>query len=169
MVGTIGCKSLHIEEENLAGFCRLAILVKNPSLLALRNDAKDDYWISAYRERTGTLSSQKLWMPTPSWRRCLKKEGSVVSRLTVARCRAADHRSRFMGGWGIVGGHVSQTVSAGAVNIAKKNGYAFAFRRWRDASGYGTFEALCLLAQLCANLPLYLHLWHNFTSTGCRS
>ena len=100
MVEQLAAKAYTLKK--ILGFCHLYIGQESVAVGAAAS-TKDDYWISAYREHGHALA--KGMDANSIMAEMFGKETGCVKGLGGSM-HLFDSESRFMGGWGIVGGHV---------------------------------------------------------------
>ena len=148
-------------QRKILGFCHLYIGQESVAVGAAVS-TKDDYWMAAYREHGQAMAkgvSAKAMMAELFG----KETGS--SRGQGGSMHIFDRENGFMGGYGIVGGHVPlATGVAWAAKQRKEGKVAVCFFGDGAANQGAFFEALCL-AQLY-KLPAVFICENNFYAMG---
>jgi pyruvate dehydrogenase E1 component alpha subunit len=148
-------------QRKILGFCHLYIGQESVAVGAAVS-TKDDYWMSAYREHGHAMAkgvSPKAMMAELFGRAtgCSKGQGGSM--------HIFDKAHKFMGGYGIVGGHVPlATGVAWAIKQRKEGRVAVVFFGDGATHQGAFFEALCL-AQLY-KLPVVFICENNFYAMG---
>lgn len=148
-------------QRKILGFCHLYIGQESVAVGAAAT-TKDDYWIAAYREHGHALAKG---VPANEIMAELfgKATGSVHG--LGGSMHIFDKSCDFMGGWGIVGGHVPLANGVGwAIRHRKEEKVCVCF--FGDGSMHqgAFFEALCL-AQLY-KLPCIFICENNYYAMG---
>ena len=143
------------------GFCHLYIGQESVAVGAAVS-TKDDYWMAAYREHGQAMAkgvSAKAMMAELFGKETGSSKGQGGSM------HIFDRENGFMGGYGIVGGHVPlATGVAWAAKQRKEGKVAVCFFGDGAANQGAFFEALCL-AQLY-KLPAVFICENNFYAMG---
>ena len=128
----------------ILGFCHLYIGEESVAV-GTAAATKDDYWITAYREHGQAMAkgvSAKEMMAE------MFGKSTGTSKGLGGSMHIFDKEHRFMGGWGIVGGHVPLANGVGwAIRHRKEERVCVCFFGDGAAHQGAFFEALCL-AQL---------------------
>ena len=149
-------------QRKILGFCHLYIGQESVAVGAAAGTRDDDYWLAAYREHGHAMAKG---VSSRSVMAELYGKATGSSKGHGGSMHIFDKEARFLGGYGIVGGHVPLA-----------NGIAWAIKARGDDSvcvcyfGDGAahqgafFEALCL-AQLY-RLPVIFICENNFYAMG---
>lgn len=148
-------------QRKILGFCHLYIGQESVAVGAAVS-TKDDYWMAAYREHGQAMAkgvSAKAMMAELFGKETGSSKGQGGSM------HIFDRENKFMGGYGIVGGHVPlATGVAWAAKQRKEGKVAVCFFGDGAANQGAFFEALCL-AQLY-KLPAVFICENNFYAMG---
>ena len=148
-------------QRKILGFCHLYIGQESVAVGAAVS-TKDDYWMAAYREHGQAMAkgvSAKAMMAE------LFGKATGSSKGQGGSMHIFDRENKFMGGYGIVGGHVPlATGVAWAAKQRKEGRVAVCFFGDGAANQGAFFEALCL-AQLY-KLPIVFICENNFYAMG---
>lgn len=148
-------------QRKILGFCHLYIGQESVAVGAAVS-TKDDYWMAAYREHGQAMAkgvSAKAMMAELFGKETGSSKGQGGSM------HIFDRENGFMGGYGIVGGHVPlATGVAWAAKQRKEGKVAVCFFGDGAANQGAFFEALCL-AQLY-KLPAVFICENNFYAMG---
>ena len=155
MVEQLAAKAYTLKK--ILGFCHLYIGQESVAVGAAAS-TKDDYWISAYREHGHALA--KGMDANSIMAEMFGKETGCVKGLGGSM-HLFDSDCRFMGGWGIVGGHVPLANGVGWAIKHRKEERMRLFLWRRCYASRCFFEALCL-AQLY-KLPVSSSVRTTFT------
>lgn len=159
MVEQLAAKAYTLKK--ILGFCHLYIGQESVAVGAAAS-TKDDYWISAYREHGHALA--KGMDANSIMAEMFGKETGCVKGLGGSM-HLFDSDCRFMGGWGIVGGHVPLANGVGwAIKHRKEERVCVCFFGDGAMHQGAFFEALCL-AQLY-KLPCIFICENNFYAMG---
>ena len=148
-------------QRKILGFCHLYIGQESVAVGAAAS-TKDDYWISAYREHGHALAKG---VPANDVMAELfgKATGSAIG--LGGSMHIFDKANDFMGGWGIVGGHVPLANGVGwAINARGEDRVCVCYFGDGAMHQGAFFEALCL-AQLY-KLPCIFICENNFYAMG---
>lgn len=148
-------------EKKILGFCHLYIGQESVAVGAAAS-TKGDYWISAYREHGHAIAKG---VPADEVMAELfgKATGSVGG--LGGSMHIFDKKHDFMGGWGIVGGHVPLANGVGwAIKHRKEDRVCVCYFGDGAMHQGAFFEALCL-AQLY-KLPCIFICENNFYAMG---
>jgi pyruvate dehydrogenase E1 component alpha subunit len=147
--------------RRILGFCHLYIGQESVAVGAAAATG-DDYWIAAYREHGHALAKGM----TP--RACMAElfgKATGCSEGFGGSMHLFDKDTRFMGGWGIVGGHVPLANGVGwAIKQRKEDRVCVCFFGDGACHQGAFFEALCL-AQLY-KLPVVFICENNYYAMG---
>ena len=147
--------------KKILGFCHLYIGQESVAVGAAAS-TKDDYWISAYREHGHALA--KGMDANSVMAEMFGKETGCVKGLGGSM-HLFDSDCKFMGGWGIVGGHVPLANGVGwAIKHRKEERVCVCYFGDGAMHQGAFFEALCL-AQLY-KLPCIFICENNFYAMG---
>ena len=131
-------------QRKILGFCHLYIGQESVAVGAAAA-TRDDYWISAYREHGHALAKG---VPPRTVMAEMFQKDTGCSRGQGGSMHLFDHSQRFMGGYGIVGGHVPLANGVGwAIKHRDEGRVCVTFFGDGAAHQGAFFEALCL-AQL---------------------
>lgn len=147
--------------RKILGFCHLYIGQESVAV-GTASVTKDDYWISAYREHGHAIAKG---VPANEVMAELfgKATGSVKG--LGGSMHIFDSAHKFMGGWGIVGGHVPLANGVGwAIRQRKEERVCVCYFGDGAMHQGAFFEALCL-AQLY-KLPCIFICENNFYAMG---
>ena len=148
-------------QRKILGFCHLYIGQESVAVGAAAS-TKNDYWMTAYREHGQAMAkgmSARKMMAELFGRETGSSKGQGGSM------HLFDKENDFMGGYGIVGGHVPlATGVAWAAKQRKENRVCVCFFGDGAANQGAFFEALCL-AQLF-KLPVVFICENNFYAMG---
>ncbi|MEC9388892.1 MAG: pyruvate dehydrogenase (acetyl-transferring) E1 component subunit alpha [Myxococcota bacterium] len=148
-------------QRKILGFCHLYIGQESVAVGAAASTG-DDYWMTAYREHGQAMAkgmSARTMMAELFGRATGSSNGQGGSM------HLFDKENNFMGGYGIVGGHVPlATGVAWAAKQRKENKVCVCFFGDGAAHQGAFFEALCL-AQLF-KLPVVFICENNFYAMG---
>ena len=148
-------------QRKILGFCHLYIGQESVAVGAAAS-TKDDYWITAYREHGQAMAkgvSARAMMAE------LFGKATGSSKGQGGSMHIFDKENDFMGGYGIVGGHVPLAAGvAWAAKQRKENRVCVCFFGDGAANQGAFFEALCL-AQLY-KLPAVFICENNFYAMG---
>jgi pyruvate dehydrogenase E1 component alpha subunit len=148
-------------QRKILGFCHLYIGQESVAVGAAAS-TKDDYWMAAYREHGHAMAkgvSPKTMMAELFGRATGSSSGQGGSM------HIFDKAKKFMGGYGIVGGHVPLATGVGWAIKQRKEGRVAVCFFGDGATHQGAFfEALCL-AQLF-KLPVVFICENNFYAMG---
>ena len=148
-------------QRKILGFCHLYIGQESVAV-GTAVSTKDDYWMAAYREHGQAMAkgvSAKAMMAELFGKETGSSKGQGGSM------HIFDRENKFMGGYGIVGGHVPlATGVAWAAKQRKEGKVAVCFFGDGAANQGAFFEALCL-AQLY-KLPAVFICENNFYAMG---
>lgn len=148
-------------QRKILGFCHLYIGQESVAVGAAVS-TKDDYWMAAYREHGQAMAkgvSAKAMMAE------LFGKATGSSKGQGGSMHIFDRENKFMGGYGIVGGHVPlATGVAWAAKQRKEGRVAVCFFGDGAAHQGAFFEAMCL-AQLY-KLPAVFICENNFYAMG---
>ena len=159
MVEQLAAKAYTLKK--ILGFCHLYIGQESVAVGAAAS-TKDDYWISAYREHGHALA--KGMDANSIMAEMFGKETGCVKGLGGSM-HLFDSESKFMGGWGIVGGHVPLANGVGwAIKHRKEERVCVCYFGDGAMHQGAFFEALCL-AQLY-KLPCIFICENNFYAMG---
>lgn len=148
-------------QQKILGFCHLYIGQESVAVGAAAT-TKNDYWISAYREHGHAIA--KGVPPNAVMAELFgKATGSAIG--LGGSMHIFDKENDFMGGWGIVGGHVPLATGVGWA-IKTRNEDRVCVCYFGDGAMHqgAFFEALCL-AQLY-KLPCIFICENNFYAMG---
>jgi pyruvate dehydrogenase E1 component alpha subunit len=148
-------------QRKILGFCHLYIGQESVAVGAAAT-TKEDYWITAYREHGHAMA--KGVPPKEMMAELFGKATGSVGGLGGSM-HIFDKSRNFMGGWGIVGGHVPLANGVGwAIRQRKEDKVCVCF--FGDGSMHqgAFFEALCL-AQLY-KLPCIFICENNYYAMG---
>jgi pyruvate dehydrogenase E1 component alpha subunit len=148
-------------QRKILGFCHLYIGQESVAVGAAAS-TKDDYWMAAYREHGQAMakgmSARK--MMAELFGRATGSSGGQGGSMHLF-----DKESKFMGGYGIVGGHVPLATGVAWAAKQRKEGKVCVCFFGDGAANQGAFfEALCL-AQLF-KLPVVFICENNFYAMG---
>jgi pyruvate dehydrogenase E1 component alpha subunit len=147
--------------KKILGFCHLYIGQESVAVGAAASTG-DDYWISAYREHGHAIA--KGMTANSVMAEMFGKETGCVNGLGGSM-HLFDSDCNFMGGWGIVGGHVPLANGVGwAIKSRKEEKVCVCFFGDGAMHQGAFFEALCL-AQLY-KLPCIFICENNFYAMG---
>ena len=148
-------------QKKILGFCHLYIGQESVAVGAAAS-TKGDYWISAYREHGHAIA--KGMTPNSVMAEMFGKSTGCVGGLGGSM-HLFDKDCDFMGGWGIVGGHVPLANGVGWA-IKQRNEDRVCVCFFGDGAMHqgAFFEALCL-AQLY-KLPCIFICENNFYAMG---
>jgi len=159
MVEQLAAKAYTLKK--ILGFCHLYIGQESVAVGAAAS-TKDDYWISAYREHGHALA--KGMDANSIMAEMFGKETGCVKGLGGSM-HLFDSEHKFMGGWGIVGGHVPLANGVGwAIKHRKEERVCVCYFGDGAMHQGAFFEALCL-AQLY-KLPCIFICENNFYAMG---
>ncbi len=159
MVEQLAAKAYTLKK--ILGFCHLYIGQESVAVGAAAS-TKDDYWISAYREHGHALA--KGMDANSIMAEMFGKETGCVKGLGGSM-HLFDSDAKFMGGWGIVGGHVPLANGVGwAIKHRKEDRVCVCYFGDGAMHQGAFFEALCL-AQLY-KLPCIFICENNFYAMG---
>lgn len=159
MVEQLAAKAYTLKK--ILGFCHLYIGQESVAVGAAAS-TKDDYWISAYREHGHALA--KGMDANAIMAEMFGKETGCVKGLGGSM-HLFDSEHKFMGGWGIVGGHVPLANGVGwAIKQRKEERVCVCYFGDGAMHQGAFFEALCL-AQLY-KLPCIFICENNFYAMG---
>jgi pyruvate dehydrogenase E1 component alpha subunit len=148
-------------QRKILGFCHLYIGQESVAVGAAAS-TKDDYWMAAYREHGHALAkgvSARKMMAELFGRSTGSSKGQGGSM------HIFDKENKFMGGYGIVGGHIPlATGVAWAAKHRNEGKVCVCFFGDGAASQGAFFEALCL-AQLY-KLPVVFICENNYYAMG---
>jgi pyruvate dehydrogenase E1 component alpha subunit len=148
-------------QRKILGFCHLYIGQESVAVGAAAS-TKNDYWMAAYREHGHAMAkgvSPKAMMAELFGRATGSSSGQGGSM------HIFDKAEKFMGGYGIVGGHVPLATGVGWAIKQRKEGRVAVCFFGDGATHQGAFfEALCL-AQLF-KLPVVFICENNFYAMG---
>lgn len=149
-------------QRKILGFCHLYIGQESVAVGAAAATLDEDYWLAAYREHGHAMakgvSSRSVMAELYG-----KETGS--SKGHGGSMHIFDEQARFLGGYGIVGGHVPLANGvAWAIRARGDNGVCVCFFGDGAANQGAFFEALCL-AQLY-KLPVVFICENNFYAMG---
>jgi pyruvate dehydrogenase E1 component alpha subunit len=131
-------------QRKILGFCHLYIGQESVAV-GTAAAAGDDYWISAYREHGHALARG---VPPRAVMAEMYQKDTGCSRGQGGSMHLFDKSKRFMGGYGIVGGHVPLANGVGwAIKHRNEDRVVVTFFGDGAAHQGAFFEALCL-AQL---------------------
>lgn len=148
-------------QRKILGFCHLYIGQESVAVGAAAS-TKNDYWMTAYREH-GQAMAKGMSARTMMAELFGRETGS--SKGQGGSMHLFDKENDFMGGYGIVGGHVPlATGVAWAAKQRKENRVCVCFFGDGAANQGAFFEALCL-AQLF-KLPVVFICENNFYAMG---
>ncbi len=148
-------------QKKILGFCHLYIGQESVAVGAAAT-TKDDYWISAYREHGHAIAKG---VPANAVMAELfgKATGSAIG--LGGSMHIFDKENDFMGGWGIVGGHVPLATGVGwAIKTRGEDRVCVCYFGDGAMHQGAFFEALCL-AQLY-KLPCIFICENNFYAMG---
>ena len=147
--------------RRILGFCHLYIGQESVAV-GTAAATKDDYWIAAYREHGHAVA--KGMSPRAMMAELFGKATGCSSGLGGSM-HLFDRENRFMGGWGIVGGHVPLANGVGwAIKRRNEDRVCVCFFGDGAAQQGAFFEALCL-AQLF-KLPVVFICENNYYAMG---
>ena len=148
-------------QRKILGFCHLYIGQESVAVGAAAS-TKNDYWMAAYREHGHAMAkgvSPKAMMAELFGRATGSSSGQGGSM------HIFDKAEKFMGGYGIVGGHVPLATGVGwAIKQRKEDRVCVCFFGDGACHQGAFFEALCL-AQLY-KLPVVFICENNFYAMG---
>jgi pyruvate dehydrogenase E1 component alpha subunit len=148
-------------QRKILGFCHLYIGQESVAVGAA-SATMDDYWIAAYREHGQALA--KGITPRAVMAELFGK-ATGCSKGLGGSMHLYDKNVRFLGGYGIVGGHVPLANGVGWAIKQRKEGRVCVCFLGDGAANQGAFfEALCL-AQLY-KLPVVFLVENNFYAMG---
>jgi pyruvate dehydrogenase E1 component alpha subunit len=148
-------------QRKILGFCHLYIGQESVAVGAAAS-TKDDYWITAYREHGHAMAKG---VPANEMMAELFGRSTGSSKGYGGSMHIFDKKHRFMGGWGIVGGHVPLANGVGWAIRHRDEGRVCVCFFGDGAMHQGAFfEALCL-AQLY-KLPCVFICENNFYAMG---
>ncbi len=148
-------------QRKILGFCHLYIGQESVAVGAAAS-TKDDYWIAAYREHGHAMAKG---VPANEMMAELFGRATGSSRGYGGSMHIFDKKHRFMGGWGIVGGHVPLANGVGwAIRQRREERVCVCFFGDGAMHQGAFFEALCL-AQLY-KLPCVFICENNFYAMG---
>lgn len=148
-------------QKKIKGFCHLYIGQESVAVGAAAS-TKNDYWITAYREH-----GQAMAKGVPAKEVMAEMFGKVTGSVKGlgGSMHIFDKQHKFMGGWGIVGGHVPLANGVGwAIRHRKEESVCVCFFGDGAMHQGAFFEALCL-AQLY-KLPCVFICENNFYAMG---
>jgi len=148
-------------QRKILGFCHLYIGQESVAVGAAAS-TRDDYWISAYREHGHAIAKG---VPCDEVFAELYGKQTGSSKGYGGSMHIFDKKHQFMGGWGIVGGHVPLANGVGwAIRHRNEGKVCVCF--FGDGSMHqgAFFEALCL-AQLY-KLPVVFICENNYYAMG---
>ncbi|MEC7987408.1 MAG: pyruvate dehydrogenase (acetyl-transferring) E1 component subunit alpha [Myxococcota bacterium] len=148
-------------QRKILGFCHLYIGQESVAV-GTAAATKDDYWIAAYREHGHAMAKG---VPAKEMMAELfgKATGSAIG--LGGSMHIFDKKCDFMGGWGIVGGHVPLANGvAWAIKARKEDKVCVCFFGDGAMHQGAFFEALCL-AQLY-KLPCVFICENNYYAMG---
>ena len=148
-------------QRKILGFCHLYIGQESVAVGAAAS-TKDDYWMAAYREHGQAMAkgmSSRMMMAE------LFGKATGSSKGQGGSMHLFDKANNFMGGYGIVGGHVPLATGVAWAAKQRKEGKVCVCFFGDGAANQGAFfEALCL-AQLF-KLPVVFICENNFYAMG---
>jgi pyruvate dehydrogenase E1 component alpha subunit len=148
-------------QRKILGFCHLYIGQESVAVGAAAS-TKDDYWMAAYREHGQAMAkgmSSRMMMAE------LFGKVTGSSKGQGGSMHLFDKANKFMGGYGIVGGHVPLATGVAWAAKQRKEGKVCVCFFGDGATSQGAFfEALCL-AQLF-KLPVVFICENNFYAMG---
>jgi pyruvate dehydrogenase E1 component alpha subunit len=148
-------------QRKILGFCHLYIGQESVAVGAAAS-TKDDYWMAAYREHGQAMAkgmSSRMMMAE------LFGKATGSSKGQGGSMHLFDKANKFMGGYGIVGGHVPLATGVAWAAKQRKEGKVCVCFFGDGAANQGAFfEALCL-AQLF-KLPVVFICENNFYAMG---
>lgn len=148
-------------QRKILGFCHLYIGQESVAVGAAAS-TKDDYWIAAYREHGHAMAKG---VPANEMMAELFGRATGSSKGYGGSMHIFDKKHRFMGGWGIVGGHVPLANGVGwAIRQRKENRVCVCYFGDGAMHQGAFFEALCL-AQLY-KLPCVFICENNYYAMG---
>ncbi len=148
-------------QRKILGFCHLYIGQESVAVGAAAS-TKDDYWIAAYREHGHAMAKG---VPPNAIMAELFGKATGTSKGYGGSMHIFDKKHRFMGGWGIVGGHVPLANGVGwAIRHRKEERVCVCFFGDGAMHQGAFFEALCL-AQLY-KLPCVFICENNYYAMG---
>ncbi|MGC6509960.1 MAG: pyruvate dehydrogenase (acetyl-transferring) E1 component subunit alpha [Myxococcota bacterium] len=147
--------------RKILGFCHLYIGQESVAVGAAAA-TKDDYWISAYREHGHAMAKG---VPANEMMAELFGKATGSAKGLGGSMHIFDSEHKFMGGWGIVGGHVPLANGVGwAIRHRKEERVCVCYFGDGAMHQGAFFEALCL-AQLY-KLPCIFICENNFYAMG---
>ena len=147
--------------RRILGFCHLYIGQESVAVGAAAA-TKDDYWIAAYREHGHAMAKG---MTARAMMAELFGKATGCSEGFGGSMHLFDKDTKFMGGWGIVGGHVPLANGVGwAIKQRKEDRVCVCFFGDGACHQGAFFEALCL-AQLY-KLPVVFICENNYYAMG---
>jgi len=147
--------------RRILGFCHLYIGQESVAV-GTAAATGDDYWIAAYREHGHAIA--KGMSPRALMAELFGKATGCSGGLGGSM-HLFDRENRFMGGWGIVGGHVPLANGVGwAIKQRNEDRVCVCFFGDGAAQQGAFFEALCL-AQLF-KLPVVFICENNYYAMG---
>lgn len=148
-------------QRKILGFCHLYIGQESVAVGAAAS-TKDDYWIAAYREHGHAMAKG---VPANEMMAELFGKSTGSSKGYGGSMHIFDKEHGFLGGWGIVGGHVPLANGVGwAIRHRKEEKVCVCFFGDGAMHQGAFFEALCL-AQLY-KLPCVFICENNFYAMG---
>jgi len=148
-------------QRKILGFCHLYIGQESVAVGAAVA-TKDDYWITAYREHGHAMAKG---VSARSMMAELFGKATGCSQGQGGSMHLFDKEQKFMGGYGIVGGHVPLATGIAWAAKQRKEGRVCVCFFGDGAANQGAFfEALCL-AQLF-KLPVVFICENNFYAMG---
>jgi len=131
-------------QKKILGFCHLYIGQESVAV-GVASVTKNDYWITAYREHVHAMAKG---VPARDMMAELFGKATGSAKGLGGSMHIFDRSCDFMGGWGIVGGHVPLANGVGwAINHKKEDRVCVCFFGDGAMHQGAFFEALCL-AQL---------------------
>ena len=148
-------------QRKILGFCHLYIGQESVAVGAAVS-TKDDYWMTAYREHGQAMAKG---VSARSMMAELFGKATGSSKGQGGSMHIFDKEKKFMGGYGIVGGHVPLATGVAWAAKQRKEGRVSVCFFGDGAAHQGAFfEALCL-AQLY-KLPVVFICENNFYAMG---
>jgi len=148
-------------QRKILGFCHLYIGQESVAV-GVAASTRDDYWISAYREHGHAIAKG---VPAREVMAELFGKATGSAKGLGGSMHIFDSRHRFMGGWGIVGGHVPLANGVGWAIQKRKEGRVCVCYFGDGAMHQGAFfEALCLAALY--KLPCVFICENNYYAMG---
>ena len=148
-------------QRKILGFCHLYIGQESVAVGAAAA-TKDDYWIAAYREHGHAMAKgvPAKEMMAELFGRSTGSSGGYGGSMHIF-----DRKSDFMGGWGIVGGHVPLATGVGwAIQHRKEDRVCVCFFGDGAMHQGALFEAFCLATLY--KLPVIFICENNFYAMG---